>query len=151
MNKKEVIENKVKEILEEKNFLLIDFVWRGSEQQPVLEIFIDGEKSITVDDCYSVSRKLEQFIDEENILRKYRLDVSSPGVDRPLKYFKQYFKHIGRDFEVHFLEENNEKSFKGKLVEIKDDLLIFEKQGKMKEQIGINYSHIVKAKVLISF
>jgi ribosome maturation factor RimP len=151
MNKKEKIENKAKEILEEKGFFLIDFVWRGSEQRPVLELFMDNARGITTDDCYEVSRELEKFIDENELLRQYRLDVSSPGVDKPLVFAEQFPKHVGRNFEIEYTDDETEKHTEAKLIEAKGDNFVFETTGKGKEKIEINFNNIKKAKVLISF
>ncbi len=148
---KEEIKNKVKEILEAKNFLLIDFVWRGSEQRPVLEVFMDNERGITTDDCYEVSRELEKFIDENKLLKQYRLDVSSPGVDKPLVYLAQYPKHIGRNFEVEYFDEGKAKKVEGKLLSIEGENLFFEAGKKNKEVVKINFNSIKKANVIISF
>ncbi len=151
MDVKEKIRNKIGEILEEKNYLLIDFVWRGSEQRPVLEIFMDNETGITTDDCYEVSREVEKFIDENGFLKQYRLDVSSPGVDKPLVYLAQYPKHVGRNFEVEYSENDETKKAEGKLLAVDGEKLTFEFGKKEKKTHELNFNNIKKAKVIISF
>ena len=151
MEKKEQIKNKAVEILEEKGFFFIDFVWRGSEQIPVLELFIDNETGVTTDDCYVVSRELEKYIDENNLLKKYRLDVSSPGVEKPLVFIGQYPKHIGRNFELEFEDSGEIKKIEATLIGLRDKTLVFETGKKDKIVIPIEFDKIKKAKVLISF
>ena len=90
-----------REIVVSNGFFLIDVTFRGTENNKVIEVFIDGEKNITAEDCAKVSKEINSIIDEKQLIKsRYRLDISSPGVDRPLQYLKQYSKHIGRRFEV---------------------------------------------------
>ncbi len=144
------IESKIKEIVENKDLFLIDVLWRGTDSFRVLEIFIDNISGITTEICSDVSRELEKFIDDERLIKgKYRLDVSSPGVGKPLKYVEQFPKHIGRDFKVKLgdKEETTEK-FEGKLLSVNDYELIFEVHGEKKK---VNFNNIKQAKVQISF
>jgi ribosome maturation factor RimP len=129
-------------------FFLIDILIRGNERNRVIEIFIDGEKNITANDCAEVNRKINEIIEEEKIINSsFRLDVSSPGTDRPLLFLKQYLKHIGRQFEVTFNSAGTKKKIKGILKNIEGEQLTFLTDS----EIVINFSAIIKAKVLISF
>jgi ribosome maturation factor RimP len=145
------------QIAEQNNLFLIDLIVRGSESSRVIEVFIDGEKNISADECALVSREISKQIDEKELLKSYRLDVSSPGVDRPLIYLKQYQKHLNRLFEIEFSTKAGSTSggntsgsssiFKGKLVSIEDEVLTFQSN----KEIKIKFPDIVKAKVLVSF
>jgi ribosome maturation factor RimP len=137
----------VKQVSEQNNLFLVDLIVRGSEQSRVIEVFIDGEKNISADECALVSREISNQIDEKELLKSYRLDVSSPGVDRPLIYLKQYPKHLNRLFEIEFNSSGSSSTFKGKLVSIEDEVLTFQSDKKIK----IKFSEIVKANVLVSF
>ena len=137
-----------KKITTDEGFFLIDVLVRGNERNRVIEVFIDGEKNITADNCASVSQKLNDIVEEENIISSaYRLDVSSPGTDRPLLFLKQYSKHIDRDFEITFKSEEKKKKLKGKLKSISGEQLTFLTD----REISLNFNDITKAKVLISF
>ncbi len=145
---KQNILNVVKEILEKNNLFLLEVLFRGTERNWVIEIFIDGEDTLAADDCARISREINQVIEEKELLDSpYRLDVSTPGVDRPLKYLKQYKKHINRKFEVRYKSGENKKSITGKLVKIEEDNLYFYSG---REQ-AIKFEDIIKAKVLVSF
>jgi len=64
-------------------------------------VFIDGDEGVSLDTCTKISRILESVLDEEPALGGiYELEVSSPGVSRPLKYLRQYLKHIGRTLKI---------------------------------------------------
>jgi ribosome maturation factor RimP len=135
------------QIAEQNNLFLIDLIVRGSETNRVIEVFIDGEKNISADVCAFVSREITKQIDENNLLKSYRLDVSSPGVDRPLIFLKQFPKHINRIFEVEFKTADSSSTFTGKLISVEDEVLTFQ-TGK---EIKVKYVDIIKAKVLVSF
>ncbi len=145
---KQNILNAVKEISEKNNLFLLEVLFRGTEKNRVIEIFIDGEDNLSADDCARISREINQVIEKNELLNSaYRLDVSTPGVNRPVKYLKQYKKHINRKFEVRYKSGENKKSITGKLVKIEDDNLYFYSG---REQI-IKFEDIIKAKVLVSF
>jgi len=150
MNIVEQIENRLHEIAEEKNLLLIDFHWRGTDSFRVLEIFVDNIEGITTEICSQVSREIESFIDEAGLIKgKYRLDVSSPGIGKPLKYIEQFPKHVGRNFKLQLISEDDKiEKIEGKLSAVNVDELVFEVEGK--ERI-INFNNIKQAKVQISF
>jgi ribosome maturation factor RimP len=135
------------QIAEQNNLFLIDLIVRGTESSRVIEVFIDGEINITADECALVSREMSKQIDEKELLKSYRLDVSSPGVDRPLIYLKQYSKHLNRLFEIECNISDLITTFKGKLISIKDEVLTFQSN----KEIKIKFQDIVKAKVLVSF
>ncbi len=137
----------IQQVVDHNQFFLIDFIVRGSENSRVIEVFIDGEKNISADECALVSREICRQIDETSLLKSYRLDVSSPGVDRPLIYLKQFPKHINRIFEIEFRTSGSSSSFKGRLVAIEDDLLTFQAGNEIK----LKHQDIIKAKVIVSF
>ncbi|MEB2295328.1 MAG: hypothetical protein HUU44_13270 [Ignavibacteriaceae bacterium] len=134
-------------VAEQNKLLLIELIVRGSESSRVIEVFIDGENNITADQCALVSSEISKQIDEKELLKSYRLDVSSPGVDRPLVHLKQYPKHLNRLFEVEFGSSVEPTKFKGKLISVEDEILTFQSN----KEIKIKFQDILKAKVLISF
>ena len=145
---KQNILNIAQEISEKNNLFLLEVLFRGNERDRVIEIFIDGEENLSADECAKISREINQVIEENDLLcSAYRLDVSTPGVDRPLKYLKQYKKHINRKFELSYRSGENKKRITGKLVKIDDDKLYFYSG---REQV-IKFEDIINAKVLVSF
>lgn len=147
---REYILERLQEIVAAKGLLLIDLVIRGDSRNRIVEVYIDSVENVDTKLCSDVSRKLQEIIDKEGLLEPtYRLDVSTPGVDRPLKFLQQFFKHINRNFEVSYdSDKGQSKKVKGKLVRIVGDDLYFERG---KEEYKVNFDQIKKAKVLISF
>jgi ribosome maturation factor RimP len=137
------------ELAEKLGYFVIDVIIRGDSRKRILEVFVDAEKNVSADDLAEMSRELNEIIESENLIKEsYRLEVSSPGVDRPLKFLKQYPKHINRKFEVVYKSADSEEKFTGKLIAVERDLLTFQEKEK---NILIKFNQIITAKVLISF
>jgi ribosome maturation factor RimP len=135
---------------ERHNLFLIEVIVRGHEKNRVIEIFYDSVDHLSAEKCALVSREIEEEIDKNGLVKgQYRLEVSSPGVERPLKYAGQYPKHINRHFEISYKQEDDEKKLKGKLKSIEGNDFFFETD--KKDIVKINYNNITKAKVNISF
>jgi ribosome maturation factor RimP len=98
MELKEQINEWLRPLLEEQNLFLVDVKHSGKAK---VEVFVDGDKGITISQCAEVSRFLEQFLDGSALVSDtYTLDVSSPGMDNPLKVPRQYKKRIGRTLHI---------------------------------------------------
>lgn len=68
-------------------------------------VYIDGDEGVSLDACTQISRVLESVLDQEPTLGGvYELEVSSPGVSRPLRFPRQYLKHVGRTLKVELLD-----------------------------------------------
>ena len=78
---------------------LVDVIWKPGSKK--ISVFIDSDGPLTLDDCRKLNRHLSEKLDEvEETPDAYFLEVSSPGTDRPLKFPRQYKKHIGRELMV---------------------------------------------------
>lgn len=137
------------EIAEKLNFFVIDINFRGDSRKQIIEIFVDAEKNVDADNLAEISREINSKIEEQNIIQKaYRLDVSTPGVDRPLKFLKQFPKHINRNFEVKYKTGDETKTITGKLLSVEREELVFLSD---KKELLIEFKNITTAKVIISF
>lgn len=146
---KQKIAQIAKEITEQSNLFLIDLILRGNESKRIIEVYIDGEAVLTADTLADLSRKIDDRIYQEELISgSYRLDISTPGIDRPLKYLQQYAKHIGRKIQMKVNLNCEEKEFTGKLLRIEESSLFFDIENK--ESI-IKFEQIISAKVIISF
>ena len=81
------------------------------------KIFIDGDNGITIEKCVQINRKLYKLIEEAGYFPEgdFSLEVSSPGIEEPLKIFRQYKKNIGRFVEVVLSDETKKE---GKMIEV---------------------------------
>lgn len=131
--------------------MLIDLVFSGEKK---VEVFLDADSGLTFKKCQRISRMLEAQIDEANLLgEKYVLEVSSPGAKRPMKYLRQFPKHIGRELKVK-LKDGSELI--GKLSNVESSNIILEiikKEKKKKEikQVTVAFEEIESAIVTFKF
>jgi len=125
-----------------KELLGIEYISAGNNS--VLRLFIDHENGIDVDDCAEVSRQVGAILDvEDPISSEFNLEVSSPGLDRPLFDKAHYEAVIGETIEVKLsIPFNGRRKFKGKLIAIENDTLIVTVDG---EDYDLVLGNIVKA------
>jgi ribosome maturation factor RimP len=109
-----------------KTLLGIEYISAGNNS--ILRLFIDHDNGIDVDDCAEVSRQVGAILDvEDPISSEYSLEVSSPGVDRPLFEIKHFETVIGETVNVKLsIPLNGRRKFKGQLVAINNNNLIIE-------------------------
>jgi ribosome maturation factor RimP len=99
-----------------------------------VKIFIDGDQGVTIEKCISWNRALYRKIEETNLFPNgdFSLEVSSPGVDEPLKLFRQYKKNIGRSVEV-ILKDGIKVT--GKMIDVQEAAITVEEtKGKNKKK-----------------
>lgn len=114
MAKREDYEQKterlLRPIMERNRFELVDVEYVKEGSNWYLRAYIDKEGGITVDDCEMVSRELSDLLDREDFIQDaYILEVSSPGLGRPLKKDKDFSRSIGEEVEVHLFKPLNKK------------------------------------------
>ncbi|AOW78133.1 MAG: ribosome maturation factor RimP [Colwellia sp.] len=107
-----------------KELLGIEYISAGNNS--VLRLFIDHENGIDVDDCAEVSRQVGAILDvEDPIGSEFNLEVSSPGLDRPLFDKPHYEAVIGEIIEVKLsIPLNGRRKFKGRLAAVENDTLV---------------------------
>ena len=119
MTKREEYEKRTEELLlpiiEEKQFELVDVEYLKEGSNWYLRAYIDKEGGITVDDCELVSRTLSDILDKEDFISDaYILEVSSPGLGRPLKKEKDYIRNMGKLIEIRtYRAIDHKKEFQG--------------------------------------
>jgi ribosome maturation factor RimP len=133
--------------VERKGVHCIDLVIRGDRGRPVIEIYVDAEQGITTDLCADVSREVAAAIEQANLIAgQYRLDVSSPGIDRPLKFLWQYPKHVGRRIQVRFRAEAGEQSVDGTLSAVGEGTITVQPKG-APEPVVVQFGEIVESRI----
>ncbi len=119
------------------------------------KVFIDGDNGITIEKCVRFNRALYKLIEESGMYPEgdFSLEVSSPGIDEPLKMHRQYVKNTGRFIEVTFADDTVKK---GKLLSVTEaDIIIEHTEGKGKkavtQQLVVPFSNIKTTTVQIKF
>lgn len=155
MDNREKIRQWIEEILTEEAlaaYFLIDLHVSATGK---VEVFLDGDAGIDLAVCRRISRSLEERLDQAAILgESYTLEVSSPGVSRPLRLARQYPQHLGRTLLVNLLDDNR---LEGRLLAATPETLTLEissgGKGKKKvtEERSIPMEAVREALVKISF
>jgi ribosome maturation factor RimP len=118
-------------VIDSMNLELVEVEYKRSGREAVLRLFIDKEGGVTLDDCADLSRELSTLLDVEDLIPcEYSLEVSSPGLDRPLKSEADYERFSGRLIKVRTYEPyhddagNRRKTFLGRLEGLKDGSVV---------------------------
>ncbi len=137
-------------ILSDEGLELVEIQFRREKRGWVLRLFIDKEGGITLDDCANISREIGRLLDIEDFISvPYILEVSSPGLTRPLKDEKDFLKYRGRLIKVKTFSPVEEcRQFKGRLLGITDKNIELEVSGRI---LHIPLSNVAKANLEIDF
>ena len=126
---------------------LVDVAVRGERGSSVVEVFIDTDRGITADQCAFVSRRLSSDLDRLNLIPgRYRIEVSSPGLDRPLKLPRQFARNLGRHLRVVHQREGAMIEIQGVLQGVSGSTLSLQTEdGKL---CSVDFEEIREAHVL---
>jgi len=137
------------------SLFLVDVAVSGNRPPKKVTVVIDDDTGATIEDCASLSRALSATLDEEGMMpENYVLEVTSPGVDSPLKLKRQYGKHLGRGLKVVLKDKSQ---LKGKFTGMTGEGIEMEcedktdKKKKATKKMEIPFDMIDKALVQISF
>ncbi len=114
--KRETIAEIAQAILPGYTAYLVDVQVRGERGETLLQVLVDTDSGISIEHCAKISREIAGRIEELDLIQtRFRLEVSSPGLDRPLKVLQQYGTHTGRTVTVTWKEGEQERSEHGTL------------------------------------
>jgi ribosome maturation factor RimP len=122
----------------------------GQEGGSLLRVYIDQERGITLDDCTAVSRQLSAVFDVEDPVKEhYTLEVSSPGLDRPLFYEEHFQKYAGSRVKLRMaLKIEGRRRFEGILKGLQDQDIVLEVDG---EQFLLPLDQVETARLVPEF
>jgi len=151
MTLEEKIKQIIKPVVQADGFDLVRVLLSGEDKDNTLQIMVehtDGS-NMTADDCESLSRHLSAVLDVEDVIQnRYLLEVSSPGIDRPLVKLADYDRFKGREAKIEtLLPIDGRKRFKGQIVGTDANQVIFDFEGK---EIKIDFDTITKAKLVLT-
>ncbi|MEM7548759.1 MAG: ribosome maturation factor RimP [Bacteroidota bacterium] len=148
-------ETKLSEIsnscIKEEDLFLVELKSKKGTNGYQIHLVVDGDNGISIDTCSDISRCINHEIEELGLIDEVsKIEVSSPGLDYPLKTPRQFKKNIGRQIKI-FLDSGSEIT--GKLIEFSDEnfIVIETKKKKKVEEAKIQISEIVKTKIIPSF
>lgn len=147
--KKEELKSIIAMEVEKMDFELIDIKLSITNRFTELKLFIDKEGGITINECGEISRSISDLIFRKDLLPKnYRLEVSSPGLDRPLVTLKDFKRNIGRDVILEYRGELNVEKIEGMIFNVSDNDIIINNNN---EFLSIPYIAIIKGKIKLKW
>ena len=124
----------------------VDVQVRNERGGKFIQLFIDTDRGITIEECAEISRELLRELDTRRVFEgDYRLEVSSPGADRPLKFLRQYSRNVGRRFKIRYSLNGEQKTAIARLQSVVNDVLAF--QAEDGKELAIPFQQIVESKV----
>ena len=138
-------------VIESMGYEFVGVEFNAGGGHGTLRVYIDREQGVSLDDCASISHQLSGILDvEEPIKQAYDLEISSPGIDRPLFKIADFEKFCGRTAKIKLaLGVQGRKNFKGQLVSVADSKwVVIEVDG---EQFDLPYADIAKANLVGEF
>lgn len=155
MEIKEHVATLAREFLQDQpELFLVEVVVSGSARRQKVVVLIDGDQGITIDQCAQLSRKISAALEGKELFTgAWFLEVSSPGIDFPLKYQRQYPKHIGRRLKV---TKTDGEQLIGPLLEVSPEGIRVNAETKLKKEtlyneVFIGHDSIKSVSVLVSF
>jgi ribosome maturation factor RimP len=137
-------------VIDDEGFEIIDVEFNNEQLGWVLRVYIDKSGGVNVDDCAAISREVSNLLEVEDVIDvPYRLEISSPGLNRPLRKKEHFQKVTGKMIKVKTkLPIENAKNFKAKLVEVGDSWIKID-NGIKETQIELD--NILKANLIYKF
>ena len=129
-------------------FELVEFKLNINNRESLIRLFVDKEGGITVNECSKISHSISDLIFRKALFDKdYKLEVSSPGLDRPLITKRDFQRNVGRNVILEYKDESELKRIEGKIMSA-DDELILEKENDI---ISVSYNNIHKGKIKLKW
>ncbi len=141
------LKNRIAEVIENSGYDVVGIKIEQRSRLIILKIFIDRDGGISIDDCKKVSRDLnDHFFTHDLIPQEYRLEVSSPGIDRTLTSVKDFERQRTRKLRIQYEGEEKTETFEGVLESVSQKEVVL--RGKKKDLI-LEFDRIISGKVIL--
>ena len=133
------------EVVSDLGYELVDIELTGNRSRQVIRVYIEKPEGILLADCVAVSRKLGERLDDEDVIENsYRLEISSPGIERPLRKIQDYERYVGHQVRIRLKGRlKGKRKIAGKLDEVEDNIVrIISQHG---EKVSFSLADIAKA------
>ena len=131
-------------------FDLIEIEHFPNPKHGVLRLYIDKPEGVVIEDCSAVSHQVSALIDvEEPVSGQFNLEVSSPGLDRPLRRLKDFQRFVGSQVKIKtVMPLDGQRNFKGRLLKADEEVLVIETDT---EELSLPMNAIEKARIVPEF
>lgn len=148
MKEQEII-NIILPVLDELGLELVELQYSGSGNKSLLRIFVDCEGGVSLKQCTEASRAISDILDRKDpIQSRYTLEVSSPGLDRPLKTKRDFSRNVGRLVKIKYSDGDQNRRVTGRIKSADSSGIELEQD---QETIRVEYDAIELAKLKIEF
>lgn len=142
----EQLTNLIEPILQKRNAFLVEIHVRVGHKRKTVQVFVDTDTGITIDECAEISRDIGSALDSNEIIEgAYDLEVSSPGLEKPLKNLRQFPRNVGRLFTVTYQEGQETHSFVGTLEKVEGTKIFYRLPNN--EERSLEFENIVATTV----
>ncbi|MEM1412731.1 MAG: ribosome maturation factor RimP [Pseudomonadota bacterium] len=137
-------------LVEQLGYEFVGLEYQNNPKQSVLRIYIDAEAGVGLEDCERVSRETAALLDVEDPIKgHYNLEISSPGLDRPLFTPAQYERFAGEEAQVSlFAPQDGRRKFKGKILAADDEGVLMNVDG---DEVMLPFANIAKGRLVPDF
>lgn len=138
----------IQPILNEMGVELVELQYNRSKRSSV-RLFVWEEGGINLERCTTISRTISDLLDRKDLIDgKYVLEVSSPGIDRPLVSQRDFERQIGRKIKMRLAEEGKSASIEGRIAAVENNVVHIVTD---KKSFDIRLDEIISAKVMVEF
>jgi ribosome maturation factor RimP len=154
-NLSERLKEELLPLIKEEELELVDFEFSPGGSKSLLRIYVDKAEGVTIGECANLSRKISDFLDMEDLIpHRYSLEVSSPGLDRPLVRREDFIRKVGEKVRV-FLKEpvDGKLDLVGKIKKFQEETLYLSTESKEAETSAdegktVPFKNVLKAKII---
>ncbi|PSQ91589.1 MAG: ribosome maturation factor, partial [Bacteroidetes bacterium QH_2_63_10] len=134
------------EVIAGTDYFLVDVEVRGHKGTRVVEVYVDSENEMGHDDLALISKEVGFLLDVEDVVDgSYKLELSSPGIKRPLTMPQQYRKNVGHTLRVRYEDDDEEEIVVGDLTDADDEMIELELPSA--ERLQVPYTAITQARI----
>lgn len=145
---KEELKRRLLPLIEKEDLELVELDLVGKPPHYILRIFVDKVGGVNVEECADLSRSLSDYLDTEDLIQgSYTLEVSSPGLERPLLSLDDFRRKIGEQVKIELkFPLDEKKEIKGEIVEVRDNEVVIALEDKVET---IPWNGIDKGRIII--
>jgi ribosome maturation factor RimP len=145
---KEELKQKLLPLIEGENLELVELDLVGKPPHYILRIYVDKVGGVNVEECANLSRILSDYLDAEDLIQeRYTMEVSSPGLERPLLSLDDFRRKIGEQVKLHLkLPPEGKKEIEGEIVEVRENEVVIALEDKVET---IPWDRIDKGRIII--
>lgn len=135
--------------LEAMGIELVDVQLKGTGYRTLLRIYIDHDEGVTLARCTEASRVISDILDQKDLIAtRYRLEVSSPGIDRPLTEEKHFVRNAGKTVRIEMRKDGMIKQIEGTLLGVDGEEIVVQHKDNIEK---ISMRDIITAKIVVSW